>query len=83
MADSEGVPESPSPQNNWIMALENWVENGAAPDKMIGATLVSGSVEMTRPICAYPKIAKYQGPAPYNKTNAAVKSAANWTCENP
>jgi len=65
------------------MALENWVENGVAPDKMISAMLVSGKVDMTRPICAYPKIAKYKGAPPYDKTNAAVKSATNWSCENP
>ena len=82
-ADSEGVPEDPSPQNNWIMALEGWVENGIAPDKMIGATLVSDKVDMTRPLCTYPKIAKYKGAPPYNMTNAAVKSATNWSCENP
>jgi feruloyl esterase len=78
-----GQPAPASAQNDWIRALENWVENGIAPDMIIGATVVSGAVDMTRPICAYPKIAKYKGSAPYDKTNAAVKSSANWSCENP
>jgi len=78
-----GMPAPASSQNDWIMALENWVENGVAPDMIIGAYIASDKVDMTRPICAYPKIAKYKGPAPANLSNPLVKEASNWFCENP
>jgi len=47
------------------LALENWVENGIAPSKML-ATKSEGSDsatdgKMTRPLCPYPQAAKYKG----------------------
>jgi feruloyl esterase len=46
-------------------ALENWVEKGAAPDT-IAATKFhddkpSEGVEMSRPLCPYPNVARYKG----------------------
>lgn len=72
-----------SAQTDFILALENWVENGIAPDMMIGATTVSGQVDMTRPICPYPEIAQYIGSAPADLTNPAIKLEENWDCMNP
>ena len=46
-------------------ALEQWVETGAAPDSIIatkyGEDNPSKEVQMTRPLCPYPQIAKYKG----------------------
>jgi len=47
------------------LSLEQWVEKGTAPSAII-ATKYAGrgaseDVQMTRPLCAYPEIAKYKG----------------------
>jgi feruloyl esterase len=44
-----------------ISALERWVEQGEAPDQMLGKQLERGAVKRSRPICAYPKVARYRG----------------------
>jgi feruloyl esterase len=51
------------PQYDTMLALEQWVEKGVAPEQFIGsrADPKSGTVDLTRPICAYPKIPKYKG----------------------
>jgi feruloyl esterase len=43
--------------------LESWVEKGIAPTQLIGAGTVAGDPtrKMTRPICAYPNTAQYNG----------------------
>ena len=45
-------------------ALEQWVDGGAAPERVIAAKIESDGktaprITMTRPLCAYPKIASY------------------------
>jgi feruloyl esterase len=42
-------------------AIENWVENGVAPDELIATHITNGTVDRTRPVYPYPKIAKYSG----------------------
>jgi feruloyl esterase len=42
-------------------ALENWVENGQAPEKLIAGHLSDGVVERTRPVFPYPVLARYSG----------------------
>jgi feruloyl esterase len=63
------------------LALEAWVEKGAAPDKIIAAKMAnedSGPLHatMTRPLCPYPQIAKYKG-------SGDDKDAANFNCAAP
>jgi hypothetical protein len=55
-------------------ALEKWVEDGPAPDKIIATKFVNEAdhtqgVKMTRPICPYPKTVHYKGTG---DTNDAV-----------
>lgn len=50
-----------------LMALVHWVEQGVAPEKIIAA-----NVAMTRPLCVFPKVAKYKGSG---DTNAAASFA--------
>ncbi len=60
-------------------ALETWVEQGIAPRQIIttGQVVEQGSsVTMTRPLCAYPLIAKYKGTGDFN-------NAANFSCGTP
>jgi feruloyl esterase len=43
-----------------LTALENWVEGGLAPDAIIASHAGPGMAR-TRPLCAYPRIAVYDG----------------------
>jgi feruloyl esterase len=56
-----------------LTPLVNWVEKGIAPEtitatKYVNDTPASG-VQMTRPLCVFPKVAKYNG---HGDTNAAA-----------
>ena len=42
-------------------ALENWVEKGEAPEKLIASRLANGVVERSRPVYPYPILARYSG----------------------
>jgi feruloyl esterase len=57
--------------------LVNWVENGIAPDSIV-ATAPSGTPwpGRTRPLCPYPKQARYTG-------SGDINDAANFRCEMP
>jgi feruloyl esterase len=56
-----------------LTALVNWVENGQAPESIIATRSQGGSVVMSRPLCAYPKQARYTG-------TGATNDAANFVC---
>jgi len=53
--------------------LENWVERGVAPDRIIASHLTGSVVDRTRPLCAYPREAKYMG-------SGSIDDAANFVC---
>jgi len=42
-------------------ALENWVEKGIAPDRLIASRMSNGMAERSRPVYPYPVQAKYRG----------------------
>jgi feruloyl esterase len=45
-----------------LPALESWVEQGIAPETLLATRRRSdGSVERTRPLCVYPKVARWNG----------------------
>ena len=64
-------------QHDVYLALEAWVEKGSAPESMTAAkydlTANPPKLQMTRPICTYPKAAKYKGSGDANE-------ASNFTC---
>lgn len=62
-------------EDDTLTALEVWVEKGRAPEQFIGSHVdaKTGSVDMTRPICAYPKIPTYTG-------SGSTNDAANFVC---
>jgi len=41
-------------------ALENWVERGIAPDKLIASRMSNGTIERSRPVYPYPVQARYR-----------------------
>jgi feruloyl esterase len=55
-------------------ALEQWVEEGKAPDQVLASHLTSGKIDRTRPLCPYPKMAHYKGTGDPN-------DAANFVCQ--
>jgi hypothetical protein len=66
-----GGAGAPQPQN-LFGALINWVENGVAPEQILGQTSVGG-VTRTRPLCPYPRTAIYNG-------SGSTDDAANFDC---
>ena len=59
-----------------LSALENWVEKGQAPERIIASKAADGRVVRTRPLCAYPKVARYSG-------TGSTDDAASFTCVQP
>jgi feruloyl esterase len=56
-----------------LTALEQWVEKGVAPEKMIATHSTAGKVDRTRPLCLYPQVARYKG-------TGSTDEAANFAC---
>jgi feruloyl esterase len=56
-----------------LTALEEWVEQGKAPDRIAAARLSSGKPDRTRPLCPYPQAAAYRG-------SGSTDDAANFVC---
>ena len=42
-------------------AIERWVEDGIAPDSILGTRVEDRKVRRARPVCAYPSIAEWDG----------------------
>ncbi len=57
-------------------ALEQWVEQGIAPERIVATRAINGVVDRQRPLCAYPKVAVYNGKGDTN-------DAANFECRAP
>jgi len=57
-------------------ALEQWIERGIAPDRVIATRAINGVVDRSRPLCVYPKVATYTG---HGDTN----EAASFVCCDP
>jgi len=76
----QAQPLSDSPQHDILSALERWVEDGVAPEKIIAVKYVNDQpaqgVARTRPLCVYPKVAVYKG-------RGSTNDAANFSCRTP
>jgi feruloyl esterase len=59
-----------------ISVIAQWVEKGATPEKIIASHSTQGRVDRTRPLCAYPQVAKYKG-------SGSTDDAANFSCALP
>jgi feruloyl esterase len=63
-----------------VAALEQWVEKGVAPKKIIATKFVDDDltrdVAMTRPLCVYPQAAKYKG-------TGYTNDASSFVCTDP
>lgn len=59
-----------------VTALEEWVEDGIAPEKIIAFHSTDGEIDRTRPLCPYPQVAVYRG-------KGSTNNAANFACKLP
>jgi feruloyl esterase len=56
-----------------LSALEAWVERGTTPDFIPASHATNGHIDRTRPLCAYPAVARYQG-------TGSIDDAKNFSC---
>ena len=69
-----------------LAALDAWVDHGQAPDRVIASKFINdiaalldmptGAALRTRPLCAYPKVARWTG-------KGSTDDAANFECKAP
>lgn len=53
--------------------IDGWVSGGEAPHRIIASRVRGGEVDRTRPLCAYPAVAVYDG-------SGSTDAAENFTC---
>ncbi len=56
-----------------VAALEQWVEHGTPPDRIIASHSTNGVVDRTRPLCPYPQVAVYSG-------TGSIDDAGSFVC---
>jgi feruloyl esterase len=56
--------------------IEQWVEHDDPPKQITAVHYTNGAVDMTRPLCPYPRIAKWTG-------TGSTNDAANFVCVMP
>jgi len=56
-----------------VVLMEQWVEQGKAPDQIVASHRTEGKVDRTRPLCPYPQVARYKG-------TGSIDEAANFSC---
>jgi len=67
----------PGPNSfDMLPALEDWVERGTAPGRVIATHAVDGKVDRSRPLCPHPQVARYTG-------SGDINDAASFRCEAP
>ena len=59
-----------------MVPLEQWVEKGQAPARVVASHSTNGKMDRTRPLCPYPQVARYTG-------TGSIDEAANFTCQLP
>ena len=57
-----------------VSALDQWVVEGKAPDRIVASRVVNGTPVRTRPLCPYPQVATYKG-------SGSTDDAANFSCK--
>jgi feruloyl esterase len=59
-----------------ISLIEEWVEQGRAPERIIAAHRTAGKVDRPRPLCPYPQVARYRG-------SGSIDESSNFVCGSP
>jgi hypothetical protein len=58
---------------DWYSVIDDWVDKGKAPERIVSSKIVSGKTTRTRPLCAYPTHAVYKG-------TGSIDDEASFTC---
>lgn len=84
-ATRDSDPPVSDPQHDMAIALEEWVEHGVAPNALIATHYdeqqgekeqgVPRRIAFQRPLCVYPRVARYQG--------GPTHSADSFACVDP
>lgn len=61
---------------DWLTAVMDWVEKGVAPQQILGSHIENGQTTRTRPLCPYPRVARYKG-------TGSTDDAVNFACAAP
>jgi len=56
-----------------VTALEQWVEQGKAPTRVLASHSTAGKVDRTRPLCPFGQVAKWNG-------TGSTNESANFSC---
>lgn len=72
---NQGLPPQLDAQHDIVMALDHWVEDGVAPEKIIASHLTNGTVDRTLALCPYPQAPVFNGSGDANM-------AENYHCED-
>ena len=70
-AGGEGAAEF-----DYVSALEGWVEQGTAPERLVASRALEGGGMRTRALCAHPQVARYDG-------TGNPEDAASYECAAP
>lgn len=59
---------------DWVKLIQDWVENGRAPERIVLSKMDKGKSTMTRPVYPFPKVPIYSGKGDYtDEKNFTVK----------
>jgi hypothetical protein len=58
---------------DWYSVIDNWVDKGQAPSRIVATKMTAGKVTRSRPLCAYPLKAVYKG-------TGSIDDEASFTC---
>jgi feruloyl esterase len=61
-------------QADFLGTMEAWVENGITPESITASRIREGRVDMTRPLCAFPEVAKWD-------RQGNTDDAASFSCQ--
>jgi feruloyl esterase len=59
-----------------VSALDQWVERGRAPERILATHKTGERIDRTRPLCPYPQTARYSG-------SGSTDDAASFVCRAP
>jgi feruloyl esterase len=59
-----------------VRVIEEWVEEGRAPERIIASQLKDGAVTRSRPLCPFPQVAVYNG-------TGSARNATSFSCSVP
>jgi len=72
---NQGLAPQLDAQHDIVLALDRWVEDGVAPEKIIASHLTNGAVDRTLALCPYPQ-------APVLNGSGDANLAENYHCED-